>query len=300
MQKYFKKGWGDRSDGWKLRGIDPISMLGPFIMRTRLDSQVMYQFDLPLDNLEEFIRQHKEEIPGLSLMHVIMAAMVRVISQRPYVNRFIVWNKMYARNNISISLAVKREITDKGEETIIKPEFEPTDTLADIVEKVKKEYDASIGEANGVDDAAKILCYIPSFLLRGAVKLLFGLDKLGILPKFLVKVSPWHSSLFITNVGSVGIDSVFHHLYEFGTNSQFIALGQKKRREITDENGQKKTEKYTTLRFNNDERICDGHYYAASMRMFRKLLLNPEQLLEPPKQVIVDDCVGKKRIDIKQ
>ena len=298
MQKYYKKGWGDRSDGWKLRAIDPISLLAPYVMRTRLDSQVMYEVELPIDEIDAFIKKYRAEIPGLSIMHVIMAAMVRVFSQRPYTNRFVVWNQVYARNSISISLAVKREISDKGEETVIKPEFEPTDTIADVVRKVSEEYRASMEEANETDNLAKLLGVIPPFLLRIAIKIFFAMDNLGILPKSIMKLSPWHTSVFLTNLGSVGIDSVYHHLYEFGTCSQFIALGQKKRTRIVDENGDEKVVKTTTLRFNNDERICDGHYYARSMRYLRKLLANPEMLLTPPEKVVVDDCVGKKRIDI--
>lgn len=298
MLKHYKRRLGDRRDGWRIRKIDAMFLVIPYIMRTRLDSQNFYETNIPIEPIEEFIRKYKEEIPDLSIMHVIMAAAVRLISQRPHLNRFVVWNKIYAHNSISISLAIKREISDTGEETMIKPEFQPEDTLYDIVKNVNGLVTESFENKNNVDFVANLFGYFPPFILRTAVKLLYGLDSIGILPKAIEKVSPWHSSMFITNLGSLGIDAIYHHLYEFGTCSQFIAMGKKQRKRTIDENGKEKTVKTIQLKFVNDERICDGHYYAASMRYLSKILANPEVLLTPPKTICVDEGVGRARIDI--
>ena len=86
----------------------------PFFLRKRLDAQNYFQERIPIDNIEAFIKEHKEEMPGLSIMHVVIAAMVRLVSQRPYLNRFVVWNKLYARNYFNVSMVVKRSLTDSG------------------------------------------------------------------------------------------------------------------------------------------------------------------------------------------
>lgn len=133
---YFKRRIGDRYDGWRVRKVDPVFSVIPYILRTRMDAQNFFEERVPIENIENFIKEHKAEMPGLSIMHVVIAALVRLVSQRSYLNRFVVWNKIFARNYINVALVVKRSLTDDGEETIIKPYFQPTDTIYDIVEKL--------------------------------------------------------------------------------------------------------------------------------------------------------------------
>ena len=134
-------------------------------------------------------------------------------------------------------------------------------------------------------------------MLRFVVFALLHLDKVGFMPKFINKASPWHSSVFLTNIGSIGVESIFHHLYEFGTCSLFVAMGKKSRRQSIDRSGERKSHKSIQLKFVLDERICDGFYYASSMRLLSKILENPSVLLSPPEKVIIDEGVGKKRIN---
>lgn len=297
---YFARGFGDRYDGWRVRKVDPIFSVVPFMLRTRTDSEIFFQEKITIDHLEAFIREHKAEMPDLSLMHIFMAGMIRVISQRPHLNRFVMWNKIFARNYLSFSIAVKRSMTDEGEETLIKPYFLPSDTLQDVVRKVQVELENNqqVGQENSSDAISKILGFLPDFLLRIVVSLIINLDKVGLMPKVLNHASPFHTSLFLTNIGSIGIESVYHHLYEIGTCGSFIAMGKKKRDTSLDKDGKTKVEKSIQLKIVLDERICDGFYYAASIRMLQKVLANPAALLLPPEKVIVDDGVGKKRIDL--
>ncbi len=298
--KYFKWSLGDRKDGWRVRKVDPIFSVIPYFLRTRLDAQIYFEELIPIDNIEKFIKENKAEIPDLSIMHVIMAAMVRLISQRPLLNRFVMWNKIFARNNINFSIAVKRAMSDEGEETLIKPYFLPTDTLLDVVNKTRFELETNqqVGQQNATDTISKILGYMPDAGMRITVGLLLMLDKVGLLPKFIEKVSPWHSTMFLTNIGSLGVESIYHHLYEFGTCSVFLAMGKKSRKHSVNRHGEITPSKTILLKFVVDERICDGFYYALSMRMLNKILADPALLLLPPEKVIVDEGVGKKRIDI--
>lgn len=304
MKKYqfnfYKRRLGDRYDGWRVRKIDPTFRLVPYVLRTRMDSQVFFEVRLPIDTIENFIKEQKANIPNLSFMHVIMASLVRVFSQRPFMNRFVIWNKIFARNTFSISLAIKRSLTDKGEESIVKPYFNLKDTLADVVEKVNAELENSqpVGQKNSQDTVSELLSLLPDFLLRSVIFILFWLDKVGLLPKSINKISPWHSSLFLTNIGSLGIDSIYHHLYEFGTCSAFVAMGKKCRETFVQRDGSLTQKKTMLLRFVMDERICDGFYYASSMRQLEKILANPSVLLSPPERVVIDSGVGRKANEI--
>lgn len=298
--KYFRWTLGDRYDGWRVRNVDPVFSVIPYFLRTRMDAQNFFEEKIDIDNIEVFIKEHKNDIPDLSLMHVVMASLVRLISQRPHLNRYVIWNKIFARNHVNFSIAVKRSLSDEGEETLIKPYFMPADTLQDIVRKTRleQENNQQVGQQNSSDLISKILGFLPEFLLRFVVFMLLHMDKVGIMPKFINKASPWHSSIFLTNIGSIGVESIYHHLYEFGTCSMFCAMGKKSRRHTIDKNGDMKSHKSIQLKFVLDERICDGFYYASSMRLLNKILANPSVLLSPPEQVNVDEGVGKKRIDL--
>jgi hypothetical protein len=124
------------------------------------------------------------------------------------------------------------------------------------------------------------------------------MDKVGIMPKVINQASPWHCSIFLTNIGSIGVESIYHHLYEFGTCSMFVAMGKKSRSHTFEKDGTLVAHKSIQLKFVLDERICDGFYYASSMRQMSKYLDDPSLLLTPPENVVIDDGVRKKRVDL--
>lgn len=296
MKSYYKRKAHDRDDGWRVRDIDNVYTVVPYFLRTRIDSQCFFEEEIDIEKIEAFIKEHKQDIPDLSVMHVVIAAMVRIISQRPYINRYVVYNKLYAHNEIMIALVIKRSLTDRGVETPIKPIFEPTDTLEDVVRRVNEKLNENLSAdaKNSSDSTASLLGKLPSWLLRMIVGVLRGLDNIGLLPKSIRDSSPWHTGAFITNVGSLGIGPIYHHLYEFGTCSFFVAMGKKERKEFTDANGNTFVHRFLGLKYVIDERICDGHYYAVSMRLMRRLMNNPELLLLPPQKVVMDDGVTHK------
>lgn len=113
------------------------------------------------------------------------------------------------------------------------------------------------------------------------------LDNLGFLPKAVNKASPFHSSIFITDIGSLGIKPVYHHLYEFGTCSVFLSLGKKERQPYF-VSGELVEKKVVGIRFVTDERICDGYYYASAIKMFKYYLKHPELLELPPEKIEED------------
>ena len=278
--------FGYRSDGRKLKSIPPFFKIIPQVMRTRGDSQVYYSYDMPIKAMDEYISKKAEEGIRITYMNIIYAAMVRLISQRPQLNRFIMNGRTYARKDIEISLAIKKSLTDDGDETTIKLPFTGNENIFEVKEKLDKVIaeNKDVSTTNDTDILATALSFIPTFLLKIAVSFIMFLDKHGMLPKFVIKASPFHTSAFLTNVASLGIDAIYHHLYDFGTTGLFLAMGKKKKDFIYDDETIKE-EKCISLAFVCDERICDGYYFASSVKMFNRFLKKPELLEENAEKV---------------
>ena len=280
--------FGRRSDGRRLKTISPFFRVIPCIMPERDDSQVYFKQDIVLSNMDAYIDKKAEEGIRLSYMNIIYAAIVRIIAERPYLNRFAMHGNLYARNKIYVSLVIKKNFADEGAETSIKLPFDGTENIFEIKEKLDSaiEKNKDNATANSTDNLAKALSLIPGGAIRLAVKFLTFLDKHGMMPKSVIEASPFHTSVFLTNVGSLGIDSIYHHLYNFGTTSMFFAMGKKKKSYVYDDD-EIHEEKCITLAFVGDERICDGYYYATSFKQLSKYLKKPE-LLETHAEVKQD------------
>ena len=190
-------------------------------------------------------------------------------------------------------------MSDDGEETMIKPSFDPRDTLLDVQKRLEACIAEAMdhGEGSGIDSVAGMLGKLPAWLFRFAISLVLFLDNHGWLPAALTGASPWHCSAMYTNVGSLGIGPIYHHLTELGTYSTFIAMGKRERHTVYDENGDATVRRTVGIKIVNDERVCDGYYYANSMRMLRRLLMNPALLLEPPEYVRLDPAVTNRLIN---
>ena len=274
--------FGYRSDGRKLKTVPPFFRVIPCVMLERDDAQVYFKQDIKLKELDEYIDRKAKEGIKLSYMNIIYAAIVRIIAERPYLNRFAMNGSLYARNQIFVSLAIKKSFADEGQETTIKLPFTGTENIFEIKEKLDKaiEQNKDYSTSNNTDALAKAFSIVPNGLIRAAFKFIKFLDKHGAVPKAIISASPFHTSVFLTNVGSLGIDSIYHHLYNFGTTSLFFAMGKKKKSYIYDDD-EMHEEKCITIAFVGDERICDGYYYATSFKQLSKYLKKPELLEQP-------------------
>lgn len=270
-------------DGYLVGKLDPVVFLMPYIMPRRTDSEVMIDLNLDLTKVEGFIREHKKEIPDLTLYHFIFASLVRASAVTPQINRFITGSRIYQRRNVRISMMIKKRLEIDGKESTIYPTFEHTDTLEDIVYKTKTMADEALAklddESNGFDHLMGLLYAIPPFILRGVVRFLMLLDRHGKLPK-LVDLQPFHSAFFVTNVGSIGLPVIYHHLYEFGTTSGFASIGKKEIVTNISPKGVIRTTKVLPMKLVLDSRICDGYTYSCAFRTIRKCFEHPEWLLE--------------------
>ena len=221
----------------KVKNLEPIFRILPSVMIDRSDAQVYFKQDIPLSNMDEYIDKKAQDGIRMSYMNIIYAGIVRIINERPKLNRFVMNGTTYQRDTIYVSLSIKKSLTDDGQETVVKITFKGTETILEIKEKVNAAIDNNkdVQTANKTDNLVKILNLVPNFLILFSVKMLKFLDKHGIMPKAVIKASPFHTSVFLTNVGSLGIDSIYHHIYNFGTTSLFFSMGKKKKSYIYEE-----------------------------------------------------------------
>ena len=286
-----KRRWGDRYDGRKLRSLDAFSRVSPYIMVTRNTSSNHFMDTIDIDEIERYIRHKRNDdgLAGFGIMHVLIAAYVRSLSQKPAVNRFIAGQKVYARNGVSINLTVKREMRSDALETVIKIRPELDATASEVYELIKKEVELSKADnESDFDKTAKLLNYVPGLLLKFAVWFLKTMDYFGLLPKKLEEVSPFHGSMFITSMGSLGVPPIFHHLYDFGNVPVFCSFGAKQKTYELQADGTVKERRFITLMWVMDERICDGFYYYTAIKYIRNVLKNPFVLDERPEQIVED------------
>jgi pyruvate/2-oxoglutarate dehydrogenase complex dihydrolipoamide acyltransferase (E2) component len=267
-----------RCDGIRVKDQDPIMKIMPYFMYDRIDA-LNYNFEeIDCAILDKYIKGYTAS--ELSYMHVLIATFVRTMHKFPELNRFVVNGKMYEHKDITMSFTVHRSLRGETAETVLKASFQGTETIAEVAAVLDKALaeTTALGETNDTDDLAKIIMSIPSFLYRPVVKFLMWMDRHNILPKDMIDASPFHTSFYITNLKSLGIGTVLHHIYNFGTCSQFVSMGKERYIPIVDNKEHITIKKMMQLGLTTDERICDGLYFARAVRYMKKLLTHPEML----------------------
>lgn len=287
----YKRRFGDRKEGRLLRSYPAYNKFTPFVMKTSNDSCNYFADSIEVTDIERWLRQKRAEgYKGMGIMHLFLAAYVRTVAFRPGLNRFVSGQRIYARNEIEVLMTVKRSMSDDSEETSIKVKFTPADTIFDIYRKINEKIDEikASEEGNGTEKFANAMIRLPRIFLNLAISILKGLDYMGWLPESLLDISPFHGSMIMTDLGSLGIPPVFHHIYNFGNLPLFISFGAKRRAIELDETGTPVERKYVDFKATVDERTCDGFYMAASFKYLKHFLRNPQLLEVPPERVEQD------------
>ena len=282
--------WGDRNDGRKIRTLAPMAQITAYFQVERNTCSNLFEESFEITHVERYIRQKRREgLTDFGIMHVLLAAYCRGVAKYPQLNRFISGQKVYSRgNDIQYCMVIKKDMSIESPDTSIKVHLTPYDTAEDVYRKTN----AAIAQVKatqeldgGIDNVIGLLNLIPGVVLKFVVWLLKLLDYFGLLPKFLLEVSPFHGSFFFTSMGSLGIPPIYHHLYDFGNLPCFGAFGCKRRAIEVQEDGSIVQRKYVDLKFVTDERIVDGYYYATFFKYYRRLVARPEVLDNPPEVV---------------
>ena len=284
--------FGRRPDGRRLKGIDPIVQITPYLMPMRCDAQVFLEHKLDYEMLSRYIARKGAEGQKVTFMQLIVAAYVRGVSQHPEINRFIKNKQYYSRNNLSVSFTLLKDSQDHDSpESTVRIEFDPSDTLFDVRDRMIAAVEANRGESSDgdafVDKLAGGLLAVPGLanLVVGLVRLL---DRYGLAPGALVKELPFYSSMFITNNASIGLHHVWHHIYNFGTVSAFFGMGSILKEATVDPEGKTRMKRWLPIGVTVDERVTSGAHYAAFFADVVRCLNHPELMETPPESVRYD------------
>ena len=281
-----------RADGYRVRTNDAMYELVPYIMPYRYDASNSVTVDIDLDLMQDYIRKCRKKGINMSHMSIIIAGALRIASQNPFLNRFVMNRKIYARNHFCVSFVTLQP--GKTSDTVNKLYFNLDDDIFTVNRKVQEaiERTQQPTSQNALDKLMASLVRIP-FLVGAAVGVLKFIDKYFTLPFSIINASPFHTSLFITNLASIRTNAIYHHLYEFGTTGIFISMGQPEKK--VEKNGETVEEtKIMPLGIVTDERIANGHYYGRCFRELNRYYRNPELLEIPPEQVVKDPDVKKR------
>ena len=287
----YKRRFGDRKEGRQLRSLSPFYKFIPYIMGKKNDACNQFADSIEISGSEQWLREKRREgWKSIGYLHLFIAAYVRACAHCPGLNRFISGQKIFARKNIQVVLTVKRAMSADADETTIKVDLEPTDTIFDVYRKMGEkieEIKANDGD-NNTEQVAGALCKLPGLFLKFAIWLINLLDYFDLLPQFILDASPFHGSMIVTDLGSLGTRPVYHHIYNFGNLPFFLAFGSKRRVWELDRSGVPVERKYIDYRVSMDERICDGAYLVNAMKYMKYYLSHPSELEERPATVKED------------
>jgi len=280
----------NRPDGRRIRNVDPMQLITCFLMKKRYDSMNFYEDSINCEAWDKYIKEKSEQGIKIGYMQIFIAGVVRMLALKPRLNRFVMNGKLYARLKIWVSFTIHPELHIDSPDTTIKLAFDGTESILEITEKIneaiRKETVLREGE-NGADKMARVLTSLPSWLLNAVASIALWMDRHNILPKSVIEFSPFHTSFYITNLKSLGVNPVFHHTCEFGTNGLFFAMGKEKQIPVV-EKGEVVIQKHMPFTLVSDERFCDGLYFALALREFKKIMKNPKLLETPPEKKVED------------
>ena len=310
-----KKRRGDRRDATLIRNVDALHLIMPYLYPNRADNEAFISERIDMAPINEYIAKKNAELeasieamgdiersglPAARLsdgqgrqepykfFYILLSAIVKTVTLRPKMNRFIKGGRMYQRDTLSLAFVVKKQFDDNAEEALAFIEFDENTTLNDVRIKLGEEIHACRGErGDNSTDQMEFVGKLPNFLLRFAMWIFRKLDYYGRVPYDLIKTDPNHASVFITNLGSIGLKSGYHHLSNWGTNSIFVIIGEKKLTPSYDKDGNVTMKETVDIGLTLDERIADGYYYSRTVKLLKYLLANPE-LLETPANEEVD------------
>lgn len=275
-----------RTDGYRVATDDPMYEIAAYVMDKRYDASNSIKQYIDYAPLQQYIIKCRKDGINMSHMSIIIAAYLRVVSQNPYLNRFVMNKRIYARNHFCVSFVTM--IPGKNRSTVNKVYFNLDDDIFTVNQKLNDviEKSSSAIEETSMDKLAKKLVRVPG-LLTVAVSVFKFLDKHFALPFSIINASPFHTSLFVTNLASIRTGAIYHHLYEFGTTGVFVAMGQLVKKLVV--NGERAEErKFMELGIVTDERIAEGHYYGRCFREILKYFKDPS-LLEVKPEIIAHD-----------
>lgn len=262
-----------RPDGKLSTDVPASRRIMPFIMRTRTESAVYFEQQIDLTKTLPFIDAFNAAHPNrkVTVFHVFMWAATAALHARPRMNRFVSGSELYDRDGIWISYSAKKALRDDAPLVVLKRKFDPALTFEQVVDFIYQDLDEGRSDKKShVDKELGLFLALPAPLLRLGVRLLRWLDSWNLLPGSFIHPDPMYASLFVANLGSVRLESAYHHLYEYGTIPLFAAIGRKK--EVLTPAGPCTV---CSIKYSFDERVEDGLYAAGALSLLKDKLESP-------------------------
>ena len=284
-----KRRFGDRKDGKLIRDLDGMHFITPLIYPNRCDNEAYVAERVDLTAINAYLAKKNAQPSDFpyTMFHVVVAAILKTITLRPKLNRFIANKNFYQRNDISAAFVVKKIFADEGGEAlaVVKAKEDSTiDTIhQDLYDQIRS---LRGGKVDGSTDSMDILNRMPRFLSKFLVWIITRLDVHGWVPNFLIESDPYYCSVVLSNLGSIKLRSGYHHLTNWGTCSLFCILGEKKVTPVFQPDGTYAMRETLDLGLTIDERLADGYYYSKSIKLLKHLLEHPELLEMPAKEKI--------------
>ena len=290
MPEKLKKRRGDRFDATLIRDLDPLHWFMPYIYPNRADNEAFIREDFDLTNVEAFLEGKNaglDRADRYTLFHVVAAALVKAVTLRPHMNRFIQGRRIYQRDELSLAFVVKKQFADDAKEALAFIKFPEDTTLDSLHARILAEIrECRSDRLDNSTAGMEMFTHLPRWLMRIVMWGLHRLDFYGRVPYDLIKADPNYASVFITNLGSIKLNAAYHHLSNWGTNSVFVIIGEKGRRPVFHEDGTFEMRTMLSVGITLDERIADGYYYAQTIRLVKKLVERPELLELPANQPV--------------
>jgi len=292
--------FGRRPDGKKIKGVSGFDRMQALMVgKTRVDSTNYFTLEVISRPIDQFIKQ-KIEQDGIAYNYrdIMIAAFVRCFYVRPRLNRFVVAGNFYQRKHIDVSMSVHKSLRTGANETTIKCRFTGRETLKEVKQALDTEIKRAVSSDNGTDSFSRGMSWMPTWMFRLAVGLLKFLDRFGLASgKMLFKASPFHTSIFFSDLKSIHMETVWHHLYNFGNCGFFATMSKEHKKPVSDpQTGEIKTEQVFEMGASIDERYIDGLYYHGMVKMLKRFFENPAGLEEP----VTEEDIKKVPLTPKQ
>ena len=298
--KQEKRRFGDRKDGTLIRDLDGMHFITPLIYPNRCDNEAYISERIDLGPVNAFLAQKNAQPSDFpyTLFHVILAALVKTVTLRPKLNRFIANKNFYQRREISAAFVVKKLFSDDAGEALAVVHATDESTLTSLHADIFRQISSCRSDkVDASTDNMNLFNRMPRFLGKFIVWILTRLDVHGWIPASIIETDPYYCTMVLSNLGSIRLRSGYHHLTNWGTCSLFCIIGEKKMTPVFQPDGTYEMRETLDLGLTIDERLADGYYYSKSIRLLKHLLEHPELLELPAAQTVeLEDKKDKKKV----
>lgn len=270
----------NRRDGVRVKDLDSMHVLMPYIKPNRCDSDVFINQKMDVTELVKYYERMKKKYSDLTYFHLFLTLIAKTVYNKPLLNRFVVNKKFYDRKEVSIAFTAKVNYEDKSKEILSVIKVEENDNLLSIKDKTVKAVDnVRKSKESGTNNSVNVISKLPSFILSPVIGIIKWLDRHDLLPKSLIDDNLYYSTCIVSNLGSIHSGAIYHNLTDFGTSSILATIGEIKLEKVLID-GKIESKYLCEFGINIDERIADGVYFVKAVRLMQDILNEPKLLEE--------------------